>query len=567
MATGGRLTHSKINASDEVIDYACSPCTKRNKTNEAVRFCVECQEFLCPLCVDNHNSFSVLTGHTLLDKSQFGSLGGSAAPNAPALPTERCKVHLTKLVDMYCANHDAVGCSICLNINHRSCQDVHYVPTYVQGLKPSLQTSSLKSQVNATIVKLEGLMKRYKDIRGEFDTKRVSSLKDIQEFRKEINKTLDRLDEASIQNINKQYKDLDLTCENEMADIQRMIDELKRSKTSLESSVTNASQQFVVDKKCKGDIVDSESLLERSMIHESKFIQFKGNTELFDYINTFHSLDQNLQQTAQQIKPKKTLYELKSADTFDIRLPTNVGPCEIRSMCILDSGDILIADVTNKALKLIDGESYNVKDALKVQDQPSGVCKGRLHEAVVCLDRTGIQFVSTKEKLVLTQTLSMNHICLGVCMISSRVYVTDGRNRNIFKYDLNGNLLKTISGDTIFSWNRFLADSYDGKSLYVTDCNNGLLKLDLNGNVILKQPANIFKSAYGVCTDGLDNVFVVGNRSNNVVQITSDGECLGEVITKDRCVTKPTAVCFDRLKSKLIVVGQRTGMLHVYSLE
>ncbi|XP_060584114.1 uncharacterized protein LOC132740269 [Ruditapes philippinarum] len=567
MATGGRLTHSKINDSDEVIDYACSPCTKRNKTNDAVRFCVECQEFLCSLCVDNHNSFSALTGHILLDKSQFGSLGGSTAPNVLPLPTERCKVHLTKLVDMYCANHDAVGCSICLNIDHRSCQDVHYVPTYVQGLKPSFQTSSLKSQVNATIVKLESLLKRYKDTRGEFDTKRVSSLKDIQEFRKEINKTLDRLEQASIQNINKQYKDLDLTCENEMADIQRMLGELKRSKMSLESSVTNVSQQFVVDRKCKCDVVDSGSLLERSMIHRSKFIPFKGNTDFFVYINTFHSLDQSVQQTAQKIKPKKTLYELKSADTFDIRLPTNEGPCEIRSMCILDSGDILVTDNSNKALKLIDGESYNVKDSIKVPNGPSGVCKGRIHEAVVCLERTGIQFVSTKEKLVLTQTLSMNHICLGVCMISSCLYVTDGQNRNIFKYDFNGKLLKKISGDTIFSWNRYLADSYDGKSLYVTDRDNGLLKLDLEGNVIWKQPANIFESAYGVCTDGLDVVFVTGYNSNNVVQVASDGTCLGEVISKNRCVIHASAVCFDRLKSKLIVAGEDTGIIHVYSLE
>ncbi|XP_060588525.1 uncharacterized protein LOC132743940 isoform X2 [Ruditapes philippinarum] len=467
---------------------------------------------------------------------------------------------------MYCANHDAVGCSICLNIDHRSCQDVHYVPTYVQGLEPSLQTSSLKSQVNATIVKLESLMKRYKDTRGEFDTKRVSSLKDIQEFRKEINKTLDRLEKASVQNINKQYKDLDIICENEMADIQRMLDALKRGKMSLESSVTNASQQFVVDIKCKCDVVYSESLLGRSMIHESKFIPFKGIKELFDFIKTFHSLDQSMQHNPQQIKSNKKLYKLKSADTFDIR-QTDEMLCEIRSMCILDSGDILIADVTNKALKLIDGKSYNVKDSLKVQDQPSGVCRGRIHEAVVCLESTGIQFVSTKENLVLTQTLSMNHDCLGVCMISSRVYVTDGQNRNIFKYDINGKLLKTISGDKIFSWNRFLAGSNNLRSLYVTDCDNGLLKLDLEGNVIWKQSANIIESAYGVCIDGLDNVFVTGHISNNVVQITSDGACLGEVITKDKCVTRPLAVCFDRLKSKLIVAGQHTGMLHVYLLE
>jgi hypothetical protein len=114
MATEGCTPRS----SDELFDFSCTPCNKKNKNSEAVKYCVDCQEYLCENCVESHNSFSVLAGHTLIGQSKFGQ-SGSGSKNLPSVPTERCKFHSLKLVDMYCADHDAVGCHVCFTITHR----------------------------------------------------------------------------------------------------------------------------------------------------------------------------------------------------------------------------------------------------------------------------------------------------------------------------------------------------------------------------------------------------------------------------------------------------------------
>jgi hypothetical protein len=100
MATDGRLTRSKQYLSD--INIACVPCRsriKRGKTNRGVKYCMDCQEFLCTVCVNKHNSVSVFAGHSLLDRSKFRTLGGSKDEHTASLRTKRHNLHLTKVLD------------------------------------------------------------------------------------------------------------------------------------------------------------------------------------------------------------------------------------------------------------------------------------------------------------------------------------------------------------------------------------------------------------------------------------------------------------------------------------
>lgn len=381
MATSGCLTRSKQYLSGRNI--ACVPCRsriKRGKTNRGVKYCVDCQQFLCTVCVNKHNSVSVFAGHSLLDRSKFRTLGGSKDGHSASLRTKRHKLHSTKVLD--------------------------------------------------------------------------------------------------------------------------------------------------TDQRRRSDKRQREKLVE----------------------------------------PRTKLYTFEHVGTHNINLPINIDITQVWTLCILDSGDILLADRYYKILKLLDGRTYCIKDKVKIPHIPTSVCKGRTHEAIVALENEGIQFVSTKKNLVLTNILRMDHICLGVCMISSNIFVTDGINRNIFKYDLEGKLLKIISGETIFGWNRFLVASDDGKALFVTDKNEGLVKMDLEGNVIWKLPENGFRGALDLCKDGFENIFVACHDSNNVVQVTYDGECLGEVV-KGTHGTKIAGICFDRNTSKLVVGEMDGSRIHVYSVK
>ncbi|XP_053396122.1 uncharacterized protein LOC128556152 [Mercenaria mercenaria] len=572
MATGGRLTRSRINASDELIDYVCSPCTKKNKTSEAVKYCVECQEYLCTSCVENHNSFSALSGHSLLGRSQLGTSVGTGARNLPSVPTDRCKVHATKLVEMYCANHDTVGCSVCFNISHKKCDDIHYIPEYVQKQNPTSQFSRLQSRLNATILKIESLAKQQQQRKVELKKNKDICLDEIQAFRMDINKTIDRLEQTTIKDLDDRFCALDQMFDNEMKAIQKTLDHLRKQIVSTETTDVNTSQQFVSLKLCQTEIIEAENLITGgSLSIDKNSLQFERNSKILDFLQSLYSLHKPQHHTTEQRvlpqKKKESLYQVKTKDSFNVKLPKDKEICDILTLCLLDCGDFLVADRENKILKQIDSINYKIKRSVKLPEVSNSVGTVNAEEAIVCLKGNSLQFVSTRGELVLTRRLKMDHCCLGVSVIACYIFVTDGQDRNIYKYDMNGTLLKKISGNKIFSWNRRIVGSEDKKAMYVTDMNKGLIKLDLEGNIIWNISGKGLKNAADLCTDELGNVFVADKYSNTVVQVTSDGECLGNVVTGKQCDKEPYGVCFNSKESKLFVSGRNCNDIHVYSLE
>jgi hypothetical protein len=114
MATGGKIDTDIL--SDEIFDVLCSMCKNRGKLSEGEKFCVDCHDYFCINCVTVHSQVPVLAGHKVLDKSQVKSGTSKSLPREPA---ERCDRHSHKHIDMYCQNHDNVGCSTCMTIEHR----------------------------------------------------------------------------------------------------------------------------------------------------------------------------------------------------------------------------------------------------------------------------------------------------------------------------------------------------------------------------------------------------------------------------------------------------------------
>ena len=114
MATGGVSNTDML--SDETFDHLCSVCKSKNKNTEASKFCVDCQDYYCSSCVKFHEDVPALSRHKILDITQFKP-GTSQVHQM--VPTERCDIHSHKHVDMYCQNHDVVGCSTCMAVDHK----------------------------------------------------------------------------------------------------------------------------------------------------------------------------------------------------------------------------------------------------------------------------------------------------------------------------------------------------------------------------------------------------------------------------------------------------------------
>jgi hypothetical protein len=117
MATGGDITIDETDQmQDEFFDFQCTLCELKNKNCKAEKYCVDCKDYYCSTCVKFHEDIPALLKHKILEKDQFQSM--SRQTQLP-IPTERCENHNHNCVDMYCEEHNQVGCQMCMAIYHR----------------------------------------------------------------------------------------------------------------------------------------------------------------------------------------------------------------------------------------------------------------------------------------------------------------------------------------------------------------------------------------------------------------------------------------------------------------
>jgi hypothetical protein len=112
MASGGTDSMS-----DEIINNKCCVCLEKNRTREAEKYCVDCKNYYCSSCVGMHKIFPVTKGHKILDKADFRTPGKDGS--LPSFPYQRCSLHMTDVINMYCEDHDEVACASCIILTHR----------------------------------------------------------------------------------------------------------------------------------------------------------------------------------------------------------------------------------------------------------------------------------------------------------------------------------------------------------------------------------------------------------------------------------------------------------------
>ncbi|XP_045184230.2 E3 ubiquitin-protein ligase TRIM33-like isoform X2 [Mercenaria mercenaria] len=202
MATGAH----HVDTSDEIFDFTCSPCSEQNKNREAVRYCVECQDYYCQSCTDMHKMFPAMRGHKLLHTADYSS--SSHHPGLPPVPTERCNNHKTKLIDMYCWGHDEVCCTSCVAENHRSCDSVTSITDVIKKSAASKETDTLIQELN-TLINVCSEIKTAKETDlSEINLAKERAIGEIEKHRKEIDTLLDELENASKTKIENEYKKL-----------------------------------------------------------------------------------------------------------------------------------------------------------------------------------------------------------------------------------------------------------------------------------------------------------------------------------------------------------------------
>ncbi|XP_045164845.2 transcription intermediary factor 1-alpha-like [Mercenaria mercenaria] len=216
MATGGETDTDIL--SDETFDLLCSVCKKKNKNTEAAKFCVNCQDYYCSICVKFHDDVPALSRHKILDSSQFQPGAGQVLQ---MVPTELCDRHSHKHVDMYCQKHDDVGCSTCIAVDHKLCRDTFYIPDYLRNNKNTSASKIINQKLETSEKLLTDQHENFKREKKYLLKSKHLCLEEIKKYRKDINQRLDVLEQNSVKAVEAKYKPKLDKLDEQMANIRK----------------------------------------------------------------------------------------------------------------------------------------------------------------------------------------------------------------------------------------------------------------------------------------------------------------------------------------------------------
>ncbi|XP_060597164.1 uncharacterized protein LOC132751072 [Ruditapes philippinarum] len=557
MASGGS-EHS----SDEIFNFKCSPCLDDKRNREATKYCVECQGYYCQTCADMFHKMPGLKSHTFLDQTNYKSSSGIGG--LPAIPTQRCSVHKTKIVDMYCGNHDEVGCTTCMALDHRSCSGVKSIPDIVDKAHSTQDIKTLNKKLKDLKQLKEKFIVAKRAQREELKKSKFNALREIKNYRQELDAILDNIEENSIAEIEKIFQEVDSELLQDNTITEDEIARLEQSLNDLKQSEGNMAQQFVSMKISSSYI---------SKMNDATFPE-KSNFETKITINVdpkIKSTLQNLKTFGPAVRPstKPKVWAVECIKDLDIHLQSEVQPL-VYGTCITTDGFLLIADYRNNRLKRADIQNMIIKDHCSLPGSPYGVCCTSDSEAAVSLGDRSVQFVSLHSQLLLTRKTKFNHLCFGIACNEQKLYLTD-LGSSLYIYDLTGTLMHVVSRDNngriIFSGSRHIAFSDVDDKMFVASWEDGLISLDGKGNYCQTLTDPELNKVSSVCNDGSGTLFVSGYSPNNEIQFGRDMKKMFEVIKQSDGIRNIQSVCFDKRKRALVIAGDSCNVVKVAFLK
>lgn len=219
--------------------YFCTSCQLEQKQIPAEGFCSTCDEYLCEICFKYHIRLLVSRDHVLLHIDEMPQMEEKEATSSDVLE-EKCECHRDKIVDFYCKTCDEVGCYICVTTNHKKCQVV-YIPEHTKDM----DDDKIKSEAREKACKVgeaknaEKIVYRCKCNVELFLEKERNSIK---LFRKEINETIDRIEQNIEKKISRKKKELLSMLESNSQNLAKQRNQLETSGRTLQRHIYTSTR-------------------------------------------------------------------------------------------------------------------------------------------------------------------------------------------------------------------------------------------------------------------------------------------------------------------------------------
>ncbi|XP_052231849.1 uncharacterized protein LOC127845155 [Dreissena polymorpha] len=547
--------------SDTLAAYLCATCKNKNSKTVAKAYCKKCDACFCDQCVNLHNQ--LFQNHVT-----YGPKEKEKWPVAMATQEflEICEVHTEEKLRLFCEDHTQLCCNTCILLSHQQCPKVTLI---ADNTLYATDHQQLSAKINTILDQLMKLQTNWESNLKSLQVSYEERLKEVNNMREKINSTLDKLEKAALKEMDEVKASWNASLKFDVDACSSLHTKLTRLNNALQETGTkNAELAFIAYQKSAEMLKQVDKYMNNNSVQTEVSLKLLVYNDIEVYLSNLTVLGHTIhvqKEVTMQESPDKAI-SVAGTTPVCVKIPIDRTNCDIRGICSLFNGQILVTDMTNKGLKLLDLR-LKVVSVCAMSDSPYDMCLVSPCQVAVVIDK-GIQFVSVNSgELVKGRRLQLQHECRGVAHHQGDLYVTS--DTALYKYTLTGTLVNKMYEDTsspFLVWR--CAVSPSGDRIYVTNrSQHKLLTLARDGTVISNFTDRELHYPRGVHVTPAGQVLVCGSASSTVIQVDREGKKkIGTLATQKDGLQSPQSVFYD-WQSGCVIIGCHNAIILMFNIK
>jgi len=440
--------------------------------------------------------------------------------------------------------------------------DVLRLNTYQMLRKASMKTqtsSCFRKKLNKLRNALETVCDTRQKQLSNLEISGEKVLGQIQTMRHDVNKAFDDLEAHTVAELDKMKSSQEKQVQTDvgiirdtMGHVQKMLDGINEGKHKGEPSA------FISFKKCQEILTQGQSTLQTMEMTTEVKVAFQPYTGILEFLSTLTKLGELscIGGSASSLPgPDHTF--VKENETQYNACERDEDRCDIAGICVLPKGQTLLADSSNKYLKLLN-DTFTVISSHNLRKSLVSMCYVSSSEVAVALTddnlKCTIQYIRVKDGgFEHTEARQLDHYCVSMACHGGNLFVLSRDTLYLYPTRKSeSRVLHKLNNSDIYI--KGCAVSPDGTRIFISRSgNNTLTTLNSDGTVLhtFTDPEMQAPSAIHVSPAG--HVFK-GCNDGAVLQVSSDGtRKLTTIAGSERTRRCIRSLCYNTNTGDLVV--------------
>ncbi|XP_045184351.2 uncharacterized protein LOC123542518 [Mercenaria mercenaria] len=461
--------------------------------------------------------------------------------------TDECPIHVEEILKYMCMSCHKPVCQVCLNIEHKNCSSREFIPSLVSKPEFFFEDKCKKFEEE-----LDQLQKRLKLSIGKVslnskacERMRVKAKSEFKKQRDEITKKFDCLEQdfdTKLLKIESSDKEKLQKLMSRQVKIEQVLQEhledyYQRKNAGNASRVftkIEMSRKITEDMKNELSDVERENSIERYVYKPAKEV-----TEFTKNISELGSVEN---------VDSKTKRTVSGVNAIRMKTDGDQHACKISGLVLLSESHLLAVDYGNSSLKIVDGD--NDVTSIPVTPAPFDVTLVSDQERTHDQDRVSGQIVLTLPKenklrfmeyvlpdsFTFKQDVETNGQCRGITYSNDKLYVTFPSQGKIEIIDLQGELLKRITTETIgqLFQPQFIAMEKEGYTIFISDKEtHSVFSMTTEGDVTAIFTDHDLIEPRSLCVNQTGAVFVCSFATHKIYHLSEECDLISTMGVAD----------------------------------